>query len=108
MEVNQCRRAGRIIQKPGVHVRQSDFMVKAVLQRVPERAGQQLAREVDAQDPRIRIEGRAAGLGGCATGAHNDDTLAPRPTRLVASRSVSTFNPDGSGEGACGTLRAAR
>ena len=76
-------------------MRQIHFVIEQVIQRVLERAGQQLAREVDAQELRIRIEGLVARHGGCSTGAQNDDTFATRQTRRVASSSVSTSTASG-------------
>ena len=66
-------------------------MVEQVVQRVLERAGQQLARKVDAEKLRIRIKELVAGYGGCSTRAPNDSTFATRQTRRVASSSVATL-----------------
>ena len=63
--------------------------------RVLERAGQQLAREVDAQARRIRIEKLVAGHGGCSTARRNDTTCDARPTRRVSSGSVFTLASSG-------------
>ena len=89
------RRARRVVAEAGVEVRQIHFVIEQVIQRVLERAGQQLAREVDAQELRIRIEELVAGHGGCSTGTQNDDTFATRQTRRVAFSSVSTSTPFG-------------
>ena len=85
------RRAGRVVLEPRVEVGQIDCVIEQVVERVLERAGQQLAREVDAQNLRIRIEESTAGRGGCSTARRNDTTFDVRPTRRVPSRSVSIF-----------------
>ena len=94
------RRAGRVILEARVEVRQIHLVIKQVVQRMLERAGQQLAREVDAQELRIRIERLVAGHGGCSTAGRNDTTFDARQTGGVPSSSVSTL-------ACCGTFPTA-
>ena len=61
------RRAGCAVLEARAEVGQIHLVVEQVVQRVLERAGQQLTREVDAQERRIRIERLAAGDVGCST-----------------------------------------
>jgi predicted RNase H-like HicB family nuclease len=56
-----------------------------------ERAGQQLAREVYAQELRIRIDHFVAGHGRISTARRSNTTFDAGPTRRLLSSSVSTL-----------------
>ena len=86
------RRARDVIPKSGVEVCQIDFVVEQMIERVLERAGQQLAREVDAQELRVRIDGCVAGDGRTSTPRDQLHTFAASITRDRASSSVSTLH----------------
>lgn len=83
-------RARRVAPEPRVEVRQVDFVVEQVIQRVLERARQQLAGEVHRQKLRIRIEGLVAGHGRISTAGRNGNRFDVANTRGRASSSVST------------------
>ena len=86
-----CGRAGRVVLEARVEVGQIDFVIEQVVQRLLERAGQQLARQVDAQELRIRIDHFVAGHGRISTARRNDTTFDAGPTRRVLANSVSTL-----------------
>ena len=83
-------RAGRVVPEARVEMRQIDGVVEQMTQRVLERAGEQLAREVDGQELRIRIEGLIAGHDGCSTAGGIGCTFHASNTHHDASSSVST------------------
>ena len=56
-------RARCIVPEPGVKVRQIDFVVEQVVERVLERARQQLAGEVDRDELRVRVQRLVSGHG---------------------------------------------
>ena len=68
-----------------------DFVVEQEVQRALDSAGQQLASEVDAQEVRVGIDGRAAGHDGCWTAGRNDTTFDMSHTRFVPSSFVFTL-----------------
>ena len=56
-------RARLVVPKPRVEVREIDRVVEQVIHRVLERAGEQLPRQVDGQESRIRVDVLVAGHG---------------------------------------------
>ncbi|MDP1860787.1 MAG: hypothetical protein Q8K82_19075 [Gemmatimonadaceae bacterium] len=80
------RRAGRVVPEAGVEMGQVNRVVEQVMQRVLERAGQQLTRQIDGQEARVRIDVLVAGHGGTrrdGVRAAHSLQLPPAITRRV-------------------------
>ena len=76
------RGPGRVVPEAGVEMRQVDRVVEQMVERVLEGAGQELPRQVDGQEARVRIDVFVAGhvgvLDGTAPGLHIRCSSHPR------------------------------
>ena len=54
---------GVVVPEPRVEVREIEFVIGQVVQRVLERPREQLPREIDGQEPRVGIDVLVAGHG---------------------------------------------
>ena len=57
------RRARLVVPKARIERRQIDRVIEQMIQRVLEGAGEQLPREIDGQEPRVRVDVLVAGHG---------------------------------------------
>ena len=81
------RGPGRVVPEAGVEMRQVDLVVEQMIQRMLERPGQELPRQVDGQEARVRIDvfvaGHVGGLDGTAPGLHIRCSGHPTSTHRV-------------------------